>query len=169
LTKSRLLILAVCLLSLGGCQTSDVFTTSSVGDKTPTPKALPDVSFYQNDQLVTLGIAEFKADHYGKSYALFKRAVEAFPKDPQAWLGYAASADMIGRFDNADIGYRQLAKMIPKRPEYLNNIGYSYLLRGNLSLARSYFLKAYKIDPTNATTADNLQLLRNSVSLAKRG
>jgi Flp pilus assembly protein TadD len=35
--------------------------------------------------------------------------------------------------------------------------------------ARRYFLKAYDIDPNNPTTANNLQLLGNSVSFAKRG
>ena len=51
---------------------------------------------------------------------------------------------------------------------YLNNVGYSYLLRGNLPQARRYFLKAYEIDPKNETVANNLQLLNNSVTVAQR-
>ena len=115
------------------------------------------------------GVVQFKEKNWGKAYAVFKRAVEVYPKDPNAWLGYAASADMIGRFDNADKGYSQLAKMIPNTPQYLNNLGYSHLLRGDLVIARRYFLKAYEIDPDNEITANNLELLRNSVSFAKRG
>lgn len=169
LIKARHIVLALSLLAVSGCQTADVLGVSSYGDSAATVKDLPDVSFYPNDELVALGKTEFNGRNFGKSYALFKRAVEIYPKDPQAWLGYAASADMIGRFDNADVGYRKLSGMIPNKPEYLNNLGYSYLLRGNLQMARRYFLKAYEIDPSNEVTANNLELLRSSTSLAKRG
>ena len=86
-----------------------------------------------------------------------------------AWLGYAASSDHLARFDNSDQAYQRLSSMIPNRPEYLNNVGYSYLLRGNLVQARRYFLKAYEIDPANETTANNLELLRNSTTSIQRG
>ena len=150
---------------LVGCKTEDM---SSFGDSAASVKDLPDVSYYKTDELVTLGKVQFKEKNYGKSYALFKRAVEVFPEDPQAWLGFAASADRIGRFDTSDLAYRKLAPMIGERPEYYNNVGYSYLLRGNLLQARRNFLKAYELDPSNETTANNLQLLSNSASFAKR-
>ena len=157
----RNLALAVVItLGLAGC--------ASFGDSSETINDLPDVSFYKNDELVALGKTEFRGKNYGKSYALFKRAVEVFPRDPDAWLGLAASADQIGRFDTSDLAYRNLQSMIGNRPEYYNNLGYSYLLRGNLQLARANFLKAYELDPANPTTANNLQLLANSGNLAKR-
>jgi len=156
-------------LLLAGCQSADIGDLSSFGDSASSVDDLSDVSYYATDELIKIGKVQFKEGNFGKSYALFKRAVEVFPKDPAAWLGYAASADQIGRFDNANRGYGKLATMIPHRPEYLNNIGYSYLLRGNLPQARRYFLKAYEIDPSNETTANNLELLRNSASFAKRG
>ena len=111
---------------------------------------------------------QFKERNYGKAYALFKRSVELFPEDPQAWLGLAASADQLGRFDTSDRAYRKLQPMIGGRPEYYNNVGYSYLLRGSLQQARRNFLKAYELDPSNETTANNLQLLANSTQFAKR-
>ncbi len=157
-------LLAACLL-LASCQTTEM---SSFGDSSMSVKDLPDVSFYKTDELVTLGKVQFKERNFGKSYALFKRAVEVFPEDPQAWLGFAASADQIGRFDTSDLAYRKLSAMIGGRPEYYNNVGYSYLLRGNLLQARRNFLKAYELDPGNETTANNLQLLSNSATFAKR-
>ena len=45
---------------------------------------------------------------------------------------------------------------------YYNNIGYSYLLRGDLQRARASFLKAYDLDPENVVVANNLQLLGSS-------
>jgi len=162
--------LVVSALVLAGCQsggkTADM---SSFGDSAVSVEDLSEVSYYPTDELITKGKVQFREGNYGKSYAIFKRAVDVYPKDPQAWLGYAAAADHIGRFDNADIGYGKLAKMIPHRIEYLNNRGYSYLLRGDLKNARSFFLRAYEIDPSNETTANNIELLRNSASFVKRG
>ncbi len=162
-------IIAVLLVTLSGCQSGGLGDLSTFGDDAFTNNDLSDVSFYRDDELLKQGQVQFKAKNYGKAYSIYKKAVEVYPKDPVAWIGYAASADMVGRFDSADQGYRILAGMIPGRPEYLNNVGYSYLLRGNLVTARRYFLKAYEIDPKNPTTANNLQLLGNSVSFAKRG
>ena len=156
-------------LLLAGCQSANIEDLSSFGDSAKSVYDLSDTSFYPNDELVTMGRVQFNERNFGKSYALFKKAVEVFPEDPAAWLGYAASADQIGRFDNADNAYRLLATMIPNSPLYLNNVGYSHLLRGNLPQARRYFLKAYEIDPGNETTANNIELLRNSASFAKRG
>ncbi|MCX2725642.1 tetratricopeptide repeat protein [Roseibium salinum] len=162
-------VLAATILILVGCQSGEFGEYSSFGDSAASVKDLPDVSYYRDDELLAQGNVQFKEKNYGKSYAIYKRAVEVYPKDPAAWLGYAASADMIGRFDNADQGYQRLAQMVPNRPEYLNNRGYSHLLRGDLLVARRYFLKAYEIDPSNEVTANNLELMRNSVSFAKRG
>ncbi|AMS39337.1 Flp pilus assembly protein TadD [Aminobacter aminovorans] len=165
--------LAVCAM-VAGCQSNvksagGAEDMSSFGDSADSVNDLSDASFYPTDELVQKGKVQFKERNFGKSYALFKKAVEVYPKDPQAWLGYAASADHLGRFDNADLAYAKLEKMIPNRPEFLNNRGYSYLLRGDLPRARRYFVKAYEIDPSNETTANNLELMRNSASLAERG
>jgi Flp pilus assembly protein TadD len=169
--RVRIGLATVCVIALplvvSGCQSSPSLF-SSFGDSTTSLDDTSDVAFYPNDELVAQGKVQFKERNYGKSYTIFKRAVELFPEDPQAWLGFAASSDQIGRFDTSDKAYATLQPMIGGRPEYLNNVGYSYLLRGNLVQARRYFLKAYEIDPSNETTANNLQLLANSSSFAKR-
>lgn len=135
------------------------------------PDATLDTStleFYPNDQLIVSGKAQFKEENYGLAYRSFKKAIDVAPADPQAWLGYAASADMLRRFDKADFAYKKLRPVIGNRVEYLNNYGYSQLLRGNLPAARQYFLRAYELDPSNETTANNLELLRNSAGYQKR-
>jgi Flp pilus assembly protein TadD len=153
---------------LASCQASDLSDMSAYGDKGRTVKDEPGVEFYRNDQLITQAKLQFQEKNYGKAYTLYKKAIYVFPQDPQAWLGFAASSDMIGRFDSSDRGYKQLAKMIGGSPVYYNNVGYSYLLRGQLPTARKYLLKAYEIDPTNPVTATNLELMKNSASFAER-
>lgn len=153
---------------LAGCA-SVTRQLSSFGDSSVSSDDLAYASYYANDQLVKEGKVQFRERNYGKSYSLFKKAASVYPNDPMAWLGYAASSDHLARFDNSDQAYQRLSSMIPNRPEYLNNVGYSYLLRGNLVQARRYFLKAYEIDPANETTANNLELLRNSTTSIQRG
>lgn len=155
-------------LVLAGCNSGSLTDMSSFGDNSRALKDVQDVSFYKTDQVMASANLQFKNKNYGKSYALYKRSVELFPEDPAAWLGYAASSDMIARFDNADKAYRILSGMIGTRPEYYNNLGYSQLLRGDLVKARRYFLKAYELDPKNDVTANNLDLLKNSIKLAQR-
>jgi len=165
LRPSPLLLAA---LIVTGCQSAALDDVAAFGDSAKTLEDDSAVAFYKNDELITVGKLQFKEKNYGKSYAIYKRAVAVFPQDPAAWLGFAASADMIGRFDTSDRAYQQLAKMIGNSPVYFNNIGYSHLLRGDLPTARRYFLKAYELDPTNETTARNLELMKNSVKFAQR-
>jgi len=154
---------------LVGCQSSSFDDLAAYGDSARTLKDESAVAFYKNDELITVGKLQFQEKNYGKSYAIYKRAVDVFPEDPAAWLGLAASADMVARFDTSDRAYRELSRMIGNTPVYYNNIGYSHLLRGDLRSARRYFLKAYELDPSNEVTARNLELMKNSVNFAQRG
>ena len=49
-------------------------------------------------------------------------------------------------------------------PQYYNNVGYSYMLRGNLTAALTNFRKASKLAPDNVVIANNLQILSNAAS-----
>jgi Flp pilus assembly protein TadD len=53
-------------------------------------------------------------------------------------------------------------------PEILNNLGYSYMLRGKLGLARKKLLRASAGDPSNPRIANNLRLLDSSYDFVKR-
>lgn len=166
--RSGLTALLTGTIFLSGCQSDSLDGLSAFGDSARSLDDTSSVAFYKDDELITTGKLQFQAKNYGKSYAIYKKAVAVFPEDPAAWLGFAASSDMIGRFDSSDRAYSQLQKMIGNTAVYYNNIGYSHLLRGDLPAARRYFLKAYEIDPSNATTAENLELMKNSVKYAQR-
>jgi len=125
-------------------------------------------NYYPDENLLVSANAQFRERNFGNAYSLYKRALDVVPTDPNAWLGFAAAADMLRRFDKADMAYARLRPVIGDRVVFLNNFGYSQLLRGDLQEARKYFLKAYEIDPSNEITANNLEMLRNSVSYPKR-
>ncbi len=153
---------------LVGCQTTDLEDLAAHGDTKSGLVTLPGENYYASDELLVLAKSDFKEGNYGKANRAYLKAVKLFPKDPEAWLGLAASYDRLHRFDQSDKAYRVLSRMIGGRPEYHNNVGYSYLLRGDLRAARRNFLKAYEIDPSNEVTANNLQMLRSSIDFAKR-
>lgn len=118
---------------------------------------------YPDGEVLRVAKAHFVEGNYGHAARYYERAVEVMPADGEAWLGLAASYDRVRRFDLADRAYRNAARYVGNRPEYFNNVGYSYLLRGDVQKARSNFLKALELDPDNPTLLNNLELLRESV------
>jgi Flp pilus assembly protein TadD len=74
-------------------------------------------------------------------------------------MGLAASYDELGRFDFADRAYDQLLKVAGRKPQIVNNMGYSQLLRGNKQKARALLMEARAgmADPTVVNA--NLALL----------
>jgi len=163
-------------LLLGGCETStklgDLFgskggdepqTTASVSDGT-TPDAPNASGLLGSDPYDDLSTGKklYRAANYGLAERHFRRAVEARPKDAEAWVGLAASYDQLRRFELADRAYNQAIGIVGKTPEVLNNQGYSYILRGDYSRARTTLLQAKAKDPENPFIQNNLELLDKS-------
>lgn len=108
---------------------------------------------------LTLGKRQYRERNYGLAEKHFRRAVEKAPRDGEAWLGLAASYDRLKRYELADRAYREALAIFGPRPEVINNIGYSYLLRGDLRKARQKFAEAQARDPENPTIANNIALV----------
>ena len=120
----------------------------------------------RNDDLV-LGTRHYREKNYGLAEQHFRRATEKSPRDGEAWLGLAASYDRLKRYELADRAYSQALAIFGPRPEVINNIGYSYLLRGDLRRARSKFAEAQAKDPGNPTIANNIALVDEAVRRRK--
>jgi Flp pilus assembly protein TadD len=174
-------------LLLGGCETSsklgDLFgsktpddpqTTASVtdGNGAPSdqPSDAPNASGLMGsdpyDELNT-GKKLYRAANYGLAERHFRRAVEARPKDAEAWVGLAASYDQLRRFELADRAYNQAIGIVGRTPEVLNNQGYSYMLRGDYARARVTLMQARAKDPDNPYVQNNLELLEKSMRKGK--
>jgi Flp pilus assembly protein TadD len=129
---------------------------------------VPNIEFYSSDQALAQAKQHFRAHNYGYSAALYKRAAELNPKDAEAFIGLAASYDRLRRFDLADRVYAQVLRLTGGTVQYYNNLGYSYLLRGDLTDARANFLRAYERDPHNVVVANNLALMGQSANVVVR-
>lgn len=102
---------------------------------------------------------QFSQGHYGLAIDAYSKSIEKDALNPDAWLGLAASYDQIGRFDQADKAYGKVQELIGPTPSVLNNLGYSYLLRGNLDKARTTLASAYHGDPGNPYILNNIEIL----------
>jgi len=127
-----------------------------------------DVKYYPSDQPLRLGQEYFNRGIYGVAQKYFQAAAEKAPEDADAWIGLAASYDRIGRFDLADRAYRQAIKLQGETTQILNNLGYSYMLRGQLTAARDKFHEALLRDPGNQTIQNNIDLLNGSYQFIER-
>ena len=114
-----------------------------------------------NDE-ISLGKKHYHAGNFGTAEQHFRRAVEQYPHDAEAWVGLAASYDRLKRFALADRAYAQATKLLGETPELLNNKGYSFLLRGDYLRARKVLMAAQAMDPDNPYIKNNLQLLERS-------
>jgi Flp pilus assembly protein TadD len=157
-------------LGLAACETvRDAAVVAPAETVSVDPVQEPtDVKYYPSDEPVRMGLEQFNRGNFGLSQRYFKDAVEKAPRDVTAWVGLAASYDRLRRFDLADQAYAQAIRLGGETVQILNDQGYSYMLRGNLGAARRKFAKAYELDPTNPTIANNLVLLNGSRRFIER-
>jgi Flp pilus assembly protein TadD len=146
-------------------------TTGSIGgagEAAPDKRVVKDAMLGAdaNDDL-SLGKRHYRERQYGLAEQYFRRAVERLPRDGEAWLGLAASYDRLRRYELADRAYHEALVIYGPRPEVLNNIGYSFMLRGDLRKARAKFLEAQAKDPENPTIANNLALVEEAAHRRK--
>ena len=138
-------------LMAAGCTTSAIDSTAT----TAIAQAAQDLS----EADLAAGKEHFRQANYGLAERHFRKAVELRADNAEAWMGLAAAYDQLGRFDFADRAYDQLIAVAGRRPEIVNNMGYSQLLRGNKAKARTLLLEA-KAGMADATVVDaNLALL----------
>ena len=180
LAGGRAILGYVCLASaiaLTGCITDGLATNQpapphtldgALPITTPTIQGDADVKYYPSDEPLRLGIEHFNRGHFGIAERYFRDAVEKAPRDASAWIGLAASYDRLGRFDLADRAYQQAISLVGETTPILNNLGYSYMLRGDLIKARKYLQKALAREPGNPMIINNLRLLNDSYRFIAR-
>jgi Flp pilus assembly protein TadD len=138
-------------------EVQDVATTSTV------PQAL-ELAYVPSSEPFRLGLQHFGRGNYGLAERYFRDVVEKDPNNAMAWIGLAGSYDHIGRFDLADRAYRMAIRLFGETPQILNNMGYSYILRGQYTTARKYIMKAYARQPGNPTITANIALINSLIS-----
>ncbi|MEO8756566.1 MAG: tetratricopeptide repeat protein [Devosia sp.] len=151
---------AMAVLPLAACSS---IGSSSFGNNQLKVAEISNISSYTADGALTEARSHFRNNDFGYSAALYKRVVELSPKDAEGYIGLSASYDRLHRFDLADRVYASLYTISGGTAQYYNNVGYSYMLRGNLAAALTNFRKAQKLDPNNAVISNNLQIMASAI------
>ena len=128
---SRVVLAAVCLMWLAGCETTSTNNpfakpaatadvTGSVtsagskraSDTTPdTPPLKPELLGADPNDDLSIGKKYYRQGSYGLAERHFRKAVELHPRDAESWVGLAAAYDQLKRFDLADRAYAQAIKI----------------------------------------------------------
>ncbi len=159
------LALAIALPLLAGC--SSLGSMSAYGGKQQQVANMPNIGDYTADTALAAAKSHFKNGDFGHSAALYQRVVELSPKNAEGYIGLSASYDRLRRFDLSDRVYTALFGITGGTAQYYNNVGYSYMLRGNLSAALINFRKAEQLDPDNVVVANNIQILANAAAQSR--
>lgn len=136
-------------------------TTNNNVDTTKTTAIQPKAKDVSAADLAE-GKAQFREANFGLAEQHFRKAVELKADNAEAWMGLAASYDELGRFDFADRAYDQLLRVAGRKPQIVNNMGYSQLLRGNKRKARALLLEAKAGLADQTVVNANLALLDKS-------
>jgi Flp pilus assembly protein TadD len=159
------LAIAVVLPLLSGC--SSMGSMSSFGGKQQEVAVVANIGDYTADAALAEAKGHFRSGDFGHSAALYERVVELSPKNAEGYIGLSASYDRLRRFELSDRVYTALYQITGGTAQYYNNVGYSYMLRGNLAAALTNFRKAEKLDPENAVVANNIQILANAARASR--
>lgn len=107
----------------------------------------------------TVAREQFEHGNFGLAEVYFRQAVERDPGNVDLWIGLGASYDQLKKFDLADRAYQTALRIGGRLPGTLNNLGYSYFLRGEDVRALPLLREASRLDPGNAAIGANLALI----------
>ena len=155
----QMVLMAPALLVLAGCQSIGQDLSPVSASRSNGMETIADPAYYPSENPAQLAVHYFDEGNFGLAERYFQDSVEKSPQNSAAWIGLAASYDRLGRFDLADRAYAAAWNLKGPTAELLNNQGYSYLLRGDISQAREKLRAAARRDPHNKIIANNLRLL----------
>lgn len=165
--RHGLVAIAIVAVPLSGCSSGSFGGLSTFGNNKVQIAEVNDIGSYTADTALVQARSHFRNNDYGHSAAFYKRAVELSPKDPEGYVGLSASYDRLGRFDLSDRVYASLYDLSGASAQYYNNVGYSYMLRGNPVEALRNFRKALHIEPDNLVVANNIQILKQAAAASR--
>ena len=113
------------------------------------------------DDALLLEQATLEAMRCGKNSDAIAFAARATARPDATWRAWNAKgvlADEAQDWAEADRAYGEAARLAPERPEVLNNLGWSRLLRGDWPGAGEALGRAAALDPSSARIANNLDL-----------
>ena len=86
-------------------------------------------------------------DFYDSAVEVYKKVIQKYPNDDDAYFKLGFSYSMLSDYDNAIIAYKKSAELYPAGNVTYNNIGVAYENKGQYDEALKYYNKSLEIDP----------------------
>ncbi len=109
---------------------------------------------------------EFLIDRheYQDGLALYRAAVQRFPRAPALYQGLGCCAGHCGLRDDAIAASTRSVELAPRNAHYVNDLGWSLLQAGRLDEAEETLARAAALDPSHELAARNLEYCREKKS-----
>ena len=174
---NRSLLLLVVGLLLTGCTQGGLFSDrkhSAANDpvspvpekeaavktaKATKPKPAVDKDAGSYSQQIAKGRSLENGGRWDEARTIYEKLAIDAPNRYEAFHRLGVVADHRRHFTDAQNYYAKALKLQPEDPEILNDLGYCYLLQGQLNKAETALAKAVKIAPDNARYRNNLGLI----------
>lgn len=106
------------------------------------------------------GLQLLQQRNYPAAKAELTKAQPFKTGDVRALMALAVASDMLGDYRTSDRAYSELTTRGADKAMLFNNMGYSYMLRGDLDRAMTYLTEAARQAPDDAAIRNNLAMLR---------
>ena len=155
--RARLWMAGLCAaVVLSGCQAG-----TDVDAPDPSLSATASAAPVATNELDRLGRQDLDLENSGLAEEHFRQAVEKNAADGYAWVGLAVAYDNLRRFELADRAYAQAIKLQGETLPILNDIGYSYYLRGDRVHALEKLRHAAALYPDSVVLSNNMRLVQS--------
>ena len=111
------------------------------------------------------GISLIEQKNFKAAKSHLMRAQPFVSNDPDLLMALAIAADLEGDFKISERAYGELLLRDTNKSTLYNNMGYSYMLRGDLEKAYAYLSEASRYQAENLTISNNLEMLRKVTPL----
>ncbi len=98
---------------------------------------------------LSMGKEALVVGNYKMALRAFNQAIKISPKNLEAFDGKAKALEGLGDMNGALNTYKQMAEIAPENVSVLNSLAMAYANVKNFSSARSYALRARRLDPNN--------------------
>jgi len=109
---------------------------------------------------VDRGLAHLLSRNYVAAKTELMKAAPFKTGDARTLMALGIAADMTEDFRLSDRVYEKLLTLGSDQATLFNNMGYSYMLRGDLSKAADYLAEAARRSPKDETIKNNLSMLK---------
>lgn len=160
--------IVVVLTVMSSCQKAFDYSAAAPVTKL-SPNEVYDVKIDPSQPPLAAAERYMRTGSYVHSLAYYQAVLQQMPQSQEAMLGIAASYSFLGQFKQADQYFQAVKSTFGETAVYHNDLGFSYILRGDLPRAKTHLQKALRAMPNSETIQNNLVAVERLARARKAG